>query len=176
MGKFSKEKVWMPALFFENTKYSERLINDGKATVYVVRRGSPKINQLEALYNSHSYSGAENTIVLCRDYRHEFICSFYLSWYPFDTQRCGINIMIAKKAVRAIDLKIGNFNYIGAKDLSQYYIKKTSMFNTTFNGVSVVTCRITLGRRLLGTLLTIYLPTVLLNIISFATNFFKVAQ
>ena len=97
-----------------------------------------------------------------------------MSWYPFDTQRCGINIMIAKKAVGAIDLKLGDFYYIGAKDLSQYYIKKTSMFNTTINGVSAVTCRITLGRRLLGTLLTVYLPTVLLNIISFATNFFKV--
>merc|ERR1719167_1077631 len=32
---------------------------------------------------------------------------------------------------------------------------------------------ITFGRRLLGTILTIYLPTVLLNVIGHATNFFK---
>ena len=33
--------------------------------------------------------------------------------------------------------------------------------------------KITLGRRLLGTLLTIFLPTVLLNIIGHSTNYFK---
>merc|ERR1711899_551645 len=32
---------------------------------------------------------------------------------------------------------------------------------------------ITFGRRLLGTLLTVYLPTILLNVIGHATNFFK---
>ena len=32
---------------------------------------------------------------------------------------------------------------------------------------------ITFGRRLLGTILTVYLPTVLLNVIGHATNFFK---
>ena len=32
---------------------------------------------------------------------------------------------------------------------------------------------ITLGRRLLGTILTVYVPTVLLNIIGHATNYFK---
>ena len=30
-----------------------------------------------------------------------------------------------------------------------------------------------LGRRLIGTFMTIYMPTILLNIISHATNYFK---
>merc|ERR1719317_87764 len=38
-------------------------------------------------------------------------------------------------------------------------------------GVLVVS--ISLGRQLLGTILTIFLPTVLLNLIDHATNFFK---
>merc|ERR1712180_536935 len=37
-------------------------------------------------------------------------------------------------------------------------------------GISV---SFTFGRRLLGTILTVYLPTVLLNVIGHATNFFK---
>ena len=32
---------------------------------------------------------------------------------------------------------------------------------------------VTLGRRLLGTFLTVYFPTILLNVIGYATNFFK---
>ena len=32
---------------------------------------------------------------------------------------------------------------------------------------------VTFGRRLLGIFLTIYFPTILLNVIGYATNFFK---
>ena len=32
---------------------------------------------------------------------------------------------------------------------------------------------ITLGRRLLGTFLTIFFPTILLNVIGYSTNYFK---
>merc|ERR550519_1612358 len=38
-------------------------------------------------------------------------------------------------------------------------------------GVLVVS--VTLGRRLLGTFLTIFFPTILLNVIGYSTNFFK---
>ena len=41
---------------------------------------------------------------------------------------------------------------------------------TNKQGVQV---SLTLGRRLLGTILTVYVPTVLLNIIGHATNYFK---
>ena len=40
----------------------------------------------------------------------------------------------------------------------------------------IIYVEVTLGRRLLSTVLTIYLPTILLNFIGFATNFFKVNQ
>ena len=37
----------------------------------------------------------------------------------------------------------------------------------------IVIIEIVLGRRLLGTFMTIYMPTILLNIISFNTNYLK---
>ena len=36
-----------------------------------------------------------------------------------------------------------------------------------------VVVSITLGRRLLGTFLTIFFPTILLNVIGYSTNYFK---
>ena len=45
--------------------------------------------------------------------------------------------------------------------------------NKTENFVSV---RVTLGRRLLSTFMTIYVPTLLLNIIALTTNYFKVGD
>ena len=44
---------------------------------------------------------------------------------------------------------------------------------TSLNDITVLRVSITFGRRLLGTILTVYLPTILLNIIGHATNFFK---
>merc|ERR1719233_1996921 len=42
-----------------------------------------------------------------------------------------------------------------------------------FNMGSYVTCKITLGRRLLSVMTTVYLPTLLLNIIGHITHYFK---
>ena len=55
-------------------------------------------------------------------------------------------------------------------DLSQYYIMGTDI------GESGKTVSITVahGRRLFSTILTTYVPTLLLNIISLSTNYFKV--
>ena len=41
------------------------------------------------------------------------------------------------------------------------------------SGDETVIVEIVLGRRLLGTFMTIYMPTILLNIISFNTNYLK---
>ena len=41
------------------------------------------------------------------------------------------------------------------------------------SGDDAVIVEILLGRRLLGTFMTIYMPTILLNIISFNTNYLK---
>ena len=67
-----------------------------------------------------------------------------------------------------------NLKYLGPKDLTQYFIKHTEIRNDTSNNEMVVIVEVTLGRRLLSTVLTVYLPTILLNVIGFSTNFFKV--
>ena len=61
--------------------------------------------------------------------------------------------------------------YRGAVDLAQYYVK-----NTTMNADDdFVVVKVTLGRRILSNLLTVYVPTLLLNIIALSTNYFKVS-
>ena len=69
-----------------------------------------------------------------------------------------------------VDLLSDKIGYDGPVDLSLYYIKRKSIKNeeTTVRG------EITLGRRLLSTVLTVYVPTFLLNVIALATNYFKV--
>ena len=69
-----------------------------------------------------------------------------------------------------VDLLSGSIIYEGPKDLALYYVKKKSIKNQG----QTVRAEIILGRRLLSTVLTVYVPTFLLNVIALITNYFKV--
>ena len=72
-----------------------------------------------------------------------------------------------------LSLTPGLLKYLGPEELTQYYVKKYTIGETTLENAIGLGVSITFGRRLLGTILTVYLPTVLLNVIGHATNFFK---
>ena len=69
-----------------------------------------------------------------------------------------------------VELIPEDLNYLGPQDLTQYFIRKTSMNKTIAGSIRV---EVVLGRRLLGTVLTVYIPTVLLIFIAHTTNYFK---
>ena len=63
---------------------------------------------------------------------------------------------------------------LGPTELTQYFIRGTEMSIILIgDNQQAADFRVTLGRRLLGTLLTVFLPTVLLNIIGHTANYFK---
>ena len=72
-----------------------------------------------------------------------------------------------------LSLVAGTQEYLGPKELTQYFVKSSKIAQYESNNVKGVRISITLGRRLLGTFLTVYFPTVLLNVIGHCTNFFK---
>ena len=170
-----QEKLWIPPVFFENTKDSETIVNDGRAKAYVMRYGHFKLVGNDVLYNTEVFNGDENTITVFRIYRHEFICIYQIAWYPFDTQRCRVVLSPEGNSDEFINLLPGNLTYLGPEDLTIYFIKHIAIHGGVSMDKKVVYVEVTLGRRLLSTVLTVYLPTLLLNIIGFSTNFFKVS-
>merc|ERR1719431_2172244 len=72
-----------------------------------------------------------------------------------------------------VDLKPGELKYSGPKELSQYYIMDQQIVAEELKGKAGVMVSVTLGRKLLGNILTVYVPTILLNIIGHSTNYFK---
>ena len=150
--------------------------------------------------NTFLSEGADNPITLQRTYKGklwgafitlqilvifsvDFICIFELSWYPFDTQNCFMNLTLDSSIFVMLSPK--EVTYQGAVDLAQYYVKNTTMSAEEELVVVKVTLRktfidlkklkVTLGRRILSNLLTVYVPTLLLNIIALSTNYFKVS-
>ena len=174
MANDERYQIWSPPALFENTKKSERIVNDELASASIERMGDFEVIGSEVLDNTHVFLGEQNPITLSRIFQYEFICIYQMAWYPFDTQRCKIVVTLAGNADLMMKLQPGKLNYLGPKDLTQYFIKDSKIQNGTRSNKPVVYVEVTLGRRLLSTILTVYLPTILLNVIGFATNFFKV--
>lgn len=174
MEKDDQYKIWIPPAFFENTKDSDEIVNDHRSSAYVTRNGSFELVDMNMVYNTEMFRGDENFITLSRIYRQEFICIYQIAWYPFDTQRCRIVLSLLGNSGEFVNLITGKLAYLGPEDLTIYFIKQTTIERMMSNDDVSVYVEVTLGRRLLSTVLTVYLPTMLLNVIGFSTNFFKV--
>ena len=97
-----------------------------------------------------------------------------MNWYPFDTQVCSMAISVTEDLNDFITIEGNGHENLGPVELTQYFIRNTEMnINLIGNGQQAVIFKITLGRRLLGTILTVFLPTVLLNVIGHSANYFK---
>ena len=165
--------IWTPTIVFWNTEKQLRTVND-ETTFASVRRdsaGSP-IGQ-EVNEDIEEYAGSENPITIHRVYSIEFFCEYDMQWYPFDQQTCYIQMVLDGVLDSYADLVVGEVLFTGQKELTQYYVRMFVMNKSIIMGKVGIVVSVTLGRRLLGTFLTIFFPTILLNLIGHITNFFK---
>ena len=58
-----------------------------------------------------------------------FICEFNMEMYPFDTQRCLIDIQVKEKDDNFIALSVGDLGLQRGEELMQYMIIKYAMRN-----------------------------------------------
>ena len=71
------------------------------------------------------------------------------------------------------DLLSAGVNFTGPTELTQYFVQNYKTGKKSIKSKSAVVISMTLGRRLLGTFLTIFFPTILLNLIGYSTYYFK---
>ena len=110
---------------------------------------------------------------ISRVYSIKFFCNYYMAWYPFDIQTCFIEMQLDGVLDNYADLLPGGVEFTGPQELTQYFVKDYQIKSGKIQDKHAVVVSVTLGRRLLGTFLTIFFPTILLNLIGHATNFFK---
>ena len=96
-----------------------------------------------------------------------------MQWYPFDQQTCNMEHVFDGVLDNYADLLSGNLSFTGKKELTQYFVKEYKIQQDAIKMKRAVVIKVTLGRRILGIFLTVYFPTILLNVIGYATNFFK---
>ena len=165
--------IWTPTIIFWNTKNQLRTINDKNTLASVGRNRNGSIIGKEVNEDIEVFIGAENKITISRVYSVKFFCEYQMAWYPFDIQTCRIEMVMDGVLDNYVDLVPNGVEFSGAKELTQYYIKNFSIQKEKVRTKVAIVVSITLGRRLLGTFLTIFFPTILLNVIGYSTNFFK---
>ena len=165
--------LWTPTIVFWNTKQQLRTVNDKITFASIRREGTGSIIGKEINQDIEVYSGAENRITISRVYSIQFYCEYQMAWYPFDQQSCSVEMVMDGVLDNYADLIPGKLDFSGPKELTQYYIKSFVIKKKLVQGKEAVVVSITMGRRLLGTFLTIFFPTILLNVIGYSTNFFK---
>ena len=166
-------RIWLPIIIFDNTEEGQITINDDKAAATISRTGKGTGSDSSISEDIDIYKGSENSITLSRLYNIDFFCDYDMRWYPFDAQTCFMVMKLGGGSQELLSLIPGLLKYLGPEELTQYYVKKYTIGETTLENAIGLGVSITFGRRLLGTILTVYLPTVLLNVIGHATNFFK---
>ena len=73
-----------------------------------------------------------------------------------------------------MDLLVERLECSGPLDLTQYFIKKKVFLDKMNNkGVKILYVDFYLGRRLLSIVLTVFAPTVILNVVGHSSNYFK---
>ena len=170
----SRQKIWIPQVIFYNTEIKTESLNDHKAFAYVHRMGSYKWQNDTYLHNSYLFKGSENPITLSRVYSSKFICEYDMGVYPYDVQKCTSIFILKGNAGNFIKLVADKAEYLGPIDLPQYFVMKTAITEITVPPkVGAVKIEITFGRRVLSTILSSYLPTILICLMSFATNYFR---
>ena len=71
------------------------------------------------------------------------------------------------------ELEVDILKYSGPTELTQYFVKSYNMTKAKFDQFEGIRVHVVLGRRVLSNFLTIYLPTILLNVIGHTSIFFK---
>ena len=165
--------LWTPTIVFSNTKEQLKTINDKNSFASIKREGNGSIIDKEVNEDIEVYDGSENGITISRVYSIQFFCEYQMAWYPFDQQVCHVKMVMDGVLDNYADLIPGNLLFSGPKELTQYFIKNTVISKARVQTKVAVVISITLGRRLLGTFLTVFFPTILLNVIGYSTNFFK---
>ena len=98
-----KALSWFPELTF-NTVMNEKVLMDGKAAMNIIRNGSFTLSSIDDVDEKTIYLGAENPLLYSRSYTKVFSCNFKLALYPFDTQKCKVEMTLGKIDENFIDL------------------------------------------------------------------------
>ena len=83
--------------------------------------------------------------------------------YPFDNQRCTMKMF---SSASSVTLQPTSVTYSGPVELTKHYVKGVAICSMTPNNKSGIVVKVYLGRPLFGTILSVFMPTSILLVLS----------
>ena len=165
-GISNNNGLWRPDLKFVNIDRTKR--SDKSHVGHRVirnKQSQPTLEKISKLHNAYIFNGSENTLQRTAFYTYAWNCAYDFSLYPFDTQHCTMNIGLRDEDILYLNPNPVRIEHKGSKDeLAQYTIEKISFCSG--KGKHSLLVHIVLGRPLISSMLTVFIPTLLLLIIS----------
>ena len=162
-----RDVIWDPLLIAYNIRSIKDIEKTDVRNVLVVlpNKTSTKL----ALNNMHIFNGSENALSLTTEYSIEWNCEYAYHWYPFDTQICRMEIISEKSST---DIHPSSLDYDPNISLDRYTLTSIRMCKSEIKDKKAIIVEVTLGRPIVNNLLTVFVPTMLLVIISFTARRF----
>ena len=162
VSHLDRDRMWIPWAIFENIEQlDEYEKTDQPETLLIIPH--PEFRFERDKTNSRLFKGSENVLSYERQYAVNWMCVYHMQWYPFDTQKCTMEIL---SGLSSLTLRPISVNYSGPTNLPQHFVKGFTICPFTFRDKSGVIVEVFLGRPLFGTVLSVFMPTVIFLILS----------
>ncbi|XP_063845197.1 uncharacterized protein LOC135091467 [Scylla paramamosain] len=167
--------LWTPTLTLINVRGTERTRVDDEAVLTVHRRGHPLEDDLSVPEDADVYLGVENHLSVERKYTSHFLCDLNLELYPFDIQRCYMEMEVLSAATDFVKLKenVSDVTYVGAELLIEYTVVSVGLTVNNSHTMAQAEVEVVLQRRVGYPIISIYVPTVILLILAYLSLVFR---
>ena len=115
-------RLWIPSIVFDNTEYNDVMSLDANTKVTVTKEGISTLSDETEIDEAEIFKGSENKISFDKGFTKTVECIYQLQLYPFDTQKCTVNLMMGQYEKDLIKLFPKDLEMEGRKLLTQYVI------------------------------------------------------
>ncbi|XP_071514440.1 uncharacterized protein [Panulirus ornatus] len=167
--------LWTPLIRFMNTDGNHHTEVDEFTTAHVKRVCEHVGMNESAPAEVEVYEGDCNTVTINRRYNLNFMCNFNLLLYPFDAQFCSAHVRIisASKTFLKFHPELSTAEYTGNPSLLEYEVGRVSLRQDDSGTFSEAYVKVPLTRLYGYAMVNIFLPSILLLVISYVTLFFS---
>ena len=160
------EKIWTPWTIFDNIESGDAIaITDEPDSIKIIANPEFRFERdgRTNFQNTRLFKGSENVMRYKKEKTINWVCVYNMRWYPFDTQLCALKMFPSESSV---SLKPTRVKYKGPVVLPQHYVKGVNICSHLIKDVPGIIVEVTLGRPLTSTVLSVFMPTTIILVLS----------
>ena len=166
LSKEDIQRMWVPYTVLENIEHEGELKSSDKPlTIMIVANDDFAFERDDRtnFRNTRLFKGDQNILSYERQVTVNWVCHYDMRWYPFDLQNCKLEMFAIEPF---LTMNPTGVRYSGPLELSQHYVKSVTICPSRIQKRSGLIVQVILGRPLFGTIISVFMPTSVLLILS----------